>query len=158
MQIFHFDPATNAYLGTSMADESPLEPGVFLVPAYATEIEPPVCGEGQRVVFDGAAWRVEAIPQPESPPAEPAPAPVTPTIPEVVTMRQARLALLQTGLLTQVNTAVANMPGVAGDTARIEWEFSSTVERNRPLVQSLIGALGLTESQLDDLFRLAATL
>ena len=86
---------------------------------------------------------------------------VTPTqvtVPEVVTMRQARLALLQAGLLAQVNTAVANMPGPAGDTARIEWEFSSTVERNRPLVQSLIGALGLTESQLDDLFRLAATL
>lgn len=84
----------------------------------------------------------------------PAPLPV----PDVVTMRQARLALLQAGLLAQVNTAVANMPGAAGDTARIEWEFSSTVERNRPLVQSLIGALGLTESQLDDLFRLAATL
>lgn len=80
------------------------------------------------------------------------------SVPTVVTMRQARLALLQVGLLSQVNTAVANMPGAAGDTARIEWEFSSAVERNRPLVQSLIGALGLTESQLDDLFRLAATL
>lgn len=79
-------------------------------------------------------------------------------VPQVVTMRQARLALVQSGLLAQVNTAVANMPGAQGDAARIEWEFSSTVERNRQLVQSLIGALGLTESQLDDLFRLAATL
>jgi len=84
----------------------------------------------------------------------PAPLPV----PSVVTMRQARLALLQAGLLAQVNTAVANMPGAAGDAARIEWTFSSTVERNHPLVQSVTGALGLTESQLDDLFRLAATL
>ena len=83
---------------------------------------------------------------------------VTISVPDVVTMRQARLALLQSGMLAQVNTAVANMPGAAGDAARIEWEFSSTVERNRPLVQSLIGALGLTESQLDDLFRLAAAL
>lgn len=97
------------------------------------------------------AWIAEGnMPQPADP--------VVPAIPEVVTMRQARLALLQVGLLAQVNTAVANMPGAAGDAARIEWEFSSTVERNRPLVQSLIGALGLTESQLDDLFRLAATL
>lgn len=97
------------------------------------------------------AWVAEGnSPQPADP--------VVPSIPEVVTMRQARLALLQAGLLAQVNTAVASMPGAAGDTARIEWEFSSTVERNRPLVQSLIGALGLTESQLDDLFRLAATL
>ncbi len=79
-------------------------------------------------------------------------------VPAVVTMRQARLALLQSGMLSQVNTAVAAMPGASGDAARIEWEFSSTVERNRPLVQSLVGALGLTDAQLDDLFRLAATL
>lgn len=79
-------------------------------------------------------------------------------VPQTVTMRQARLALVQYNLLTQVNTAVGNMPGAAGDTARIEWEFSSTVERNRPLVQALGAALGLTEAQLDDLFRLAATL
>lgn len=97
------------------------------------------------------AWMAEGnTPQPADP--------VVPVVPEVVTMRQARLALLQSGMLTQVNTSVANMPGAAGDAARIEWEFSSTVERNRPLVQSLIGAPGLTESQLDDLFRLAATL
>ena len=75
-----------------------------------------------------------------------------------VTMRQARLALLQQGLLTQVNNAVASMPGVQGDAVRIEWEFSSTVERNRPLVQSLSVSLGLTSQQLDDLFALAATL
>ncbi len=150
MQIFHFDPVTKEYLGASQADESPLEPGVFLVPAYSTESEPPAVVDGQRAVFDGE-WRVEAIPK------KPA-VPVALTIPDVVTMRQARLAMLQSGLLTQVNTAVANMTGAAGDTARIEWEFSSTVERNHPLVQSLIGALGLTESQLDDLFRLAATL
>lgn len=75
-----------------------------------------------------------------------------------VTMRQARLALLQQGLLTQVNNAVASMPGAQGDAVRIEWEFSSTVERNRPLVQSLSATLGMTSQQLDDLFALAATL
>lgn len=84
--------------------------------------------------------------------------PVPLPVPEVVTMRQARLALLQSGLLAQVNTAVSSMTGAAGDAARIEWEFSSTVERNLPLVQSLTGVLGLTEAQIDDLFRLAAGL
>lgn len=87
-------------------------------------------------------------------PADPPPVPVITS----VTMRQARLALLQQGLLTQVNNAVASMPGVQGDAVRIEWEFSSTVERNRPLVQSLSVSLGLTSQQLDDLFALAATL
>ncbi len=88
---------------------------------------------------------------------EPADPVVTP-VPQSVTMRQARLALLQTGLLEQVNIAIQNLPGSQGEAARIEWEFSSTVERNRPLLQSLVVALNLTEAQLDDLFNLAATL
>lgn len=83
-----------------------------------------------------------------------APAPV----PFGVTMRQARLALLQSGLLTQVNTAIANMPGVAGDAARITWEFAGDVQRNDTMLAQLAGALGLSDAQLDDLFRLAATL
>jgi hypothetical protein len=57
-----------------------------------------------------------------------------------------------------VNTAIASMPGAAGDTARIEWEFSSTVQRNDTLLAQLAGALGLSNAQLDDLFRLAAAL
>ena len=87
-------------------------------------------------------------------PADPPPVPVITS----VTMRQARMALLQQGLLTQVNDAVASMPGAQGEAVRIEWEFSSTVERNRPLVQSLSASLGLTSQQLDDLFAIAATL
>lgn len=85
-------------------------------------------------------------------------APVAPPVPAAVTMRQARLALLQSGLLAQVNSAVAGMAGSDGDAARIEWEFSATVERHRPLVQALSATLGLTDAQLDDLFILAATL
>lgn len=81
-----------------------------------------------------------------------------PDAPLSVTMRQARLALLQAGLLEQVNIAIQNLPGSQSEAARIEWEFSSTVERNRPLLQSLAVALNLTEAQLDDLFNLAATL
>ena len=73
-------------------------------------------------------------------------------------MRQARLALLQGGYLTTINAAIAAMPGAAGDAARIEWEFSSTVERNRPLVAAMASALNLTSAQIDDLFKLAATL
>ncbi len=88
---------------------------------------------------------------------EPADAPPVPVITSV-TMRQARLALLQQNLLTQVNNAVASMPGAQGEAVRIEWEFSSTVERNRTLVQALAASLGLTSQQLDDLFAIAATL
>ena len=83
-----------------------------------------------------------------------APAPII----REVTMRQARLALLQKGLLGTVNQAIASMPGVAGDAARIEWEFSGTVQRDRPLMTALASTLGLSASELDNLFKLAATL
>lgn len=79
-------------------------------------------------------------------------------VPDAVSMRQARLALLKAGLLSQVNTAVANMPGAEGDAARITWEFASEVRRSDVLLAQLTDALGLTDTQLDDLFRQAAKL
>jgi hypothetical protein len=74
-------------------------------------------------------------------------------------MRQARLALKAAGLYDQVNAYIAAIPAdEGGDEARIEWEFAGTVERESSLVQSLIGALGLTGEQLDALFVAAAAL
>ena len=84
--------------------------------------------------------------------------PVVPAVPEVVTMRQARLALLGAGLLAQVNTAMTNMPGAEGDAARIEWEYAKEVRRDSPLVAELSAAFGWTSAQLDDLFTEGAKL
>ena len=79
-------------------------------------------------------------------------------IPTSVTMRQARLALLGAGLLPTVNNAIAAMPGVEGEAARIDWEFAGTVERNSPLVTGLSASLSLSAAQLDALFTAAAGL
>lgn len=86
--------------------------------------------------------------------AQNAPVPV----PQSVTMRQARLALLQAGLLSNVDAAIATLPSPQKEAATIEWEYSQTVERHRPFVLTLGAALGLTSEQLDDLFIQAATL
>jgi len=75
-----------------------------------------------------------------------------------VDMAQARLALLQAGHLAAVDAAIAAMPGAEGSAARIEWGYRSTVRRGSPLVQSMAAVLSLTESDLDALFALAATL
>lgn len=79
-------------------------------------------------------------------------------VPRAVTMRQARLALLQAGMLTTVNDAVAAMPGAAGAAARIEWEYSQEVQRDKELVLALAPVLGLSPAQLDSLFIAAAAL
>lgn len=79
-------------------------------------------------------------------------------IPKYVTMRQARLALLNAGLLKTIDDAVANMPGVEGDAARIEWEFSNAVERDKEFVKSIASGLRLTDDQVDQLFIAAALL
>jgi hypothetical protein len=75
-------------------------------------------------------------------------------IPDVVSMRQARLALLAAGLLDSVEAAIAAAPPAA----RIEWEYAADVRRDYGLVLMLAAALGLTEQQLDDLFVTAASL
>lgn len=79
-------------------------------------------------------------------------------VPAKVTMRQARRALLGAGMLGAVNAAIAAMPGIQGEAARIDWEFSSDVLRNQPLVLTLGPTLGLTGAQLDGLFIVAAKL
>lgn len=71
-----------------------------------------------------------------------------------VTMRQARLALLQAGLLAQVQSAVAG----ADEATKITWEFSNEVRRDNPICQTLAAALGMGDAQMDALFTLASTL
>jgi len=73
-------------------------------------------------------------------------------VPQSVPMRNARLMLLQEGLLTTVQEHIANMEGVEGEAARINWEFALTVERNDPLVKYLIPTLGKTEDEIDQMF------
>ena len=75
--------------------------------------------------------------------------------PKVVTMRQARLALLQSGLLQTVQDAIANGTDEA---MKIEWEYATEVRRDWGSLVALTTALGMTSQELDNLFQLASTL
>lgn len=79
-------------------------------------------------------------------------------VPQSVTMRQARLALLQAGKLQAVNNAIASMTGPQGEAARIEWDYSNEVKRDQLLTISLAQSIGMTESEMDALFIEAAKL
>ena len=56
MKIHHYNPETLEYLGEGQADESPLEPGVFLIPAHATATAPPAAVAGKVRAFEAGAW------------------------------------------------------------------------------------------------------
>jgi hypothetical protein len=177
MQIYNYHPATGEYLGESIAQESPLEPGRFLIPAHAATVAPPAPEEGLARVWTGAEWvqvtdlrgtrywtadgaehaqtALGKLPEDASqtPPPPPPEAPV-----DNISMRQARLALLGAGLSDTVEAAIAALPGDAGKAARIEWEYATEIRRDNPLFAQLTNALGLSAAQLDALFTQAATL
>lgn len=80
-----------------------------------------------------------------------------PYIPQQVTMRQARLALLDAGLLNSIETALNSLPEPQRTRSLIEWNHGSTVERNSSLVMQMSMALGLDGNQVDNLFLQASS-
>lgn len=64
---------------------------------------------------------------------------------------QARAALHAAGLLAQVETAVA----AADEFTKIAWADAVEFRRNSPTIAALSGAVGMTDTQIDDLFRAA---
>ena len=75
-------------------------------------------------------------------------------VPQQVTMRQARLALLSAGLLDDAELVIA----AAGRAAQLEWEYTAVVERSNPAIAIVQQQKSLTDAQIDDLFREAAKL
>lgn len=78
------------------------------------------------------------------------PAPVF--VPQTMTARQARLALLATGKLSDVPAAINSLPSPQKEQAEIEWEYASSIERSHPFITALGAALGLSNAEIDQLF------
>lgn len=58
--VFNFHPVTKEFVGAIDADESPREPGKYVIPAFATTKQPPATGAREVAVFDegGDDWSV----------------------------------------------------------------------------------------------------
>jgi hypothetical protein len=84
-----------------------------------------------------------------NPPPGPEMPPPAPIVPAFVSARQARLALLAAGKLSDVADAIAALPSGQNQAAQIEWEYAARVDRHSPLVEMLGASLGL---DLDALF------
>lgn len=75
-------------------------------------------------------------------------------VPQVVTMRQARLALLEAGLLNTIDTAIASGMDEA---LKIDWEYATEVRRDWQSLITLSQQLNLSSIDLDNLFLRAST-
>lgn len=84
--------------------------------------------------------------------------PTPSSIPQEITMRQARLALHEAGLLSNVSTAIASLSEPVKTKAQIEWEYSNALQRDNPFVTTLGTALGLSSDDIDNLFITASGL
>ena len=58
--VYNYHHLTGEFLCVAEADESPLEPGIYLVPQHATIQEPPSVQQNEVCVFANDAWTVQA--------------------------------------------------------------------------------------------------
>lgn len=75
-----------------------------------------------------------------------------------VTMYQARMALLQAGKYAAAEAAIAALPEPQRQAAQLAWEFKTVVSRDGQLLNAIAAALGLSPSQVDDLFAAATAI
>ena len=108
---------------------------------------PPDLAAGQVAIFAGDAWLIAD----EEPP-------LVQSVPDEVTMRQARLALHAAGKLAAVTAAINALSDPPKTAALIEWEYSNAVRRDSQFVALLGPALGLNAAGLDALFVAASKL
>ena len=144
---FHLLDGRGVYLQTMQID--PMGP----LPGRGTLVSPPDAEDGSTRMLIGDAW--QQVPDADVPP------PVVPPayVPQVVSRRQARQALLLAGLLASVQPAINAIPDpTQRQMAQIEWDDSLEFTRTRPLLIQLGYAIGLDDAGLDALFVQAAVL
>jgi len=178
-QVIQLD-ADGYFVGLTVADESPLEPGVYLMPAGTIDAPVPDIPEGQRAKWDGSDWLYEDIP-PEKP-EQPYPSwtydeetytwlpPIPQPEPDYIwdEDEQAWYSPLENARrnasLSRANFKLALLEAgylqdvkdfvaqSADDRITILWEDSASFERTHPDLLLLASQMGYTDEQMDALF------
>lgn len=121
MKIYHYDSETLELIGESEADESPLEPGIFLIPANSTADQPLPQVAGKTRHYEGGLWVYRDIPEP--------PAPHVKTAEEIKAEKnakvQADIYAIEAGQNSAVREALLNMPGAVGKLAAIDAQIAA---------------------------------
>ena len=83
-----------------------------------------------------------------------APPPQPEPVPASASPLQIRKALRQMGLKASIDAYIATQD----DETQESWEYAVQIDRDNPLIAAAADELEKTEAEIDDLFRLAATL
>jgi hypothetical protein len=95
---------------------------------------------------DFDAWKAAELASGWRPAAE------TQPVPQTITPWQLRKALNQLGLRNAVEAAIAQ----ADQDTKDGWEFATEFRRDDEMLNAMASALGISDSELDDIFRLAS--
>jgi len=186
MKIYHYTD-TGEYKGETDARVDPLDANNYLIPRNATTQAPPQVGDNQAAIYDGQEWSIEEDHRgtqywladeydSEEPPhtvesigALPEGALLTkPDVPEnIASERLAKVEVtpmkfqiavetLYPGLLDTIEAIVDAQPR----TVQIAWHKAQGVKRDDPTLEAMRQhpAIDKTPAEVDDIFRLAATL
>ena len=147
MKIYNYDENL-FYIGESLADESPLEKGIFLIPAYATTIKPPKYKEGFNIKFNielDTFEYVEIVDELKEKSIEVQTE--EDILPYVISPLQFKLQLLEMNLVKDVETILAT-----DMKAKIYYENVQTVEKSSPVLLDIASKLGMSQTDIDDFF------
>lgn len=145
------------YVGPVQADESPLEPGVFVLPGGAVSVAPPSFGPNSAARWVNGGWQIVAVPAPPDPPAPPTGAELLAAWRERTTVSafQAKAALYNRGKLNDAEAAAL----AAGGLILLAWQTATEYPRLSPAIVALAPTIGITDPEdIDDLFREAAVI
>lgn len=163
--VYQTDP-DGYYTGETLADESPLEKGVWLIPAGAVETKPPSVESGKIPRWNGRVWEVVLKPS--------APEPDQDVDENVITFRQFILRAYDLGWFKSAQEAedlatrnsipqlLTNALDQLSDTeklrARITILTMTVLKRDDELLNQMTEKLGVSKEEVDNFFKHAAKL
>lgn len=148
--VYLYDESSFLYSGLYEAQESPLEPGVFITPESSTDVMPPDEVPGTIITWDGVQWVQTVIPLEVPPPAI--------EFPITLTALQFRKALVGKGLRVGVEDFVRAGTTASDYALKDLWEYTTQFSSTDVFTLQIAQGLRLHPEDVTALFKLGATL